>query len=164
MELLKRFAEEKKARGFVKIPPSDIVRRPTTPIIKSYNISDVHEFSNSRNSPLNKSTKWNSPADRKNSEESPQRKSGSLLPDKFASSQLKLKYYSSPTSKFTYITRPCLKVYTHEPTIKNRDLGPGSYSHHSAFLTESLHHEFSKSPRFSRGIRNNLNCTLYFSC
>lgn len=156
MEILKRFAEEKKARGLVAVTDS---KRQMSPTIQNYNISDISELSFTR-SPLRRSHKSTFSTDRHLTSESPQRKSSSILPDKLSSSQLKLKYYNSPSSKFSYITRPTIKVNSYEPTVKNRDLGPGTYSGASALITECPIHAFSKSPRFSSELYRSFNRTV----
>lgn len=156
MEILKRFAEEKKARGFVTVTDS---KRPMSPNIQNYNISDISELSFTR-STLRKSYKSTFSTDRPLASESPQRKSSSILPDKLSSSQLKVKYYKSPSSKFSYITRPTIKVTSYEPTVKNRDLGPGTYSGTSTLMTECPMYAFSKSPRFSSELYRSFNRTF----
>jgi hypothetical protein len=156
MEILKRFAEEKKARGLVTATDS---KRPMSPTIQNYNISNIYELSFTR-SPLRKSQKSTFSTDRHLTSESPQRKSSSILPDKLSSSQLKVKYYNSPSSKLSYITRPTIKINSYEPTVKNRDLGPGTYSGTSTLMTEYTMHAFSRSPRFSSELYRSFDSSL----
>ena len=157
MEILKRFAEEKKARGYVVVTDS---KRPMSAKIQNYNITGISELSLTRSTLRRSPHKSTFSTDRHLTSESPQRKSGSILPDKLSSSQLKVKYYKTPSSKYSYITRPAIKVSNYEPTVKNRDLGPGTYSGTSTRITERAMHAFSKSPRFSSELYRSFNRNL----